>query len=96
MDIETPFEMNAQLAKGGKPGMRTLYNPAMLAEAVAFCRCHGVRFVAECRACANANDTERSHIPCRHGSVSCSKTSQVAIVARLESLPDWPLVLRIV
>jgi len=34
MDIETPFETNAQLAKGGKPGMRALHNPAMFAEAV--------------------------------------------------------------
>ena len=34
MDIEMPFETNAQLAKAGKPGVRALHNPAMLAEAV--------------------------------------------------------------
>lgn len=34
MDIEAAFETNAQLAKGGKPGMRALHNPAVLAEAV--------------------------------------------------------------
>nr|SPD48955.1 conserved protein of unknown function [Cupriavidus taiwanensis] len=34
MDIETPFETNAQLAKGSKPGMRALHNPAMFAQAV--------------------------------------------------------------
>ncbi len=34
MDIDAPFEANAQLAKRGKPGMRALHNPAMLAEAV--------------------------------------------------------------
>ena len=34
MDIDAPFEANTQLAKRGKPGMRALHNPAMLAEAV--------------------------------------------------------------
>lgn len=33
MDIEAPFEANAQLAEGGKPGMRAFDNPTMLAEA---------------------------------------------------------------